>query len=437
MAIREITYTLSPSGISPAAEQFGGVQGDHRATKLTFKFNGDLVTALNACKNLHFRFDAYDGEGNVCQTEGELSEDNSLEYFLEERLTRAGGKIAVVLVCTQVNDSAETKLELYNFPALLRLKNKPRGNGETSENRESYTTLLEAAKNAADSAKAIADAAKNGEFDGKDGVSATHCWNGTELTITSASGTSSVDLKGEKGDQGDQGPKGDQGPQGEPGIITNLDQAYNPESSNAQSGTAVAEAVASKMDKFGNVTETDELIEVDLVMQNADGQLIPTRFKLGNDAYIERSTNGDLIFHIGEKIFYINVGSALEGIDFNGMPLLGVETLDFAQDDAVANVGYVNKMCVPERITTTFGSYQVLENNKEYIASNLVSNVEFGYSNGSDIICSIIFTTATEGDININFPTGTKFIGGRPTFSNDETWELNIKNGVVVGGKVE
>ena len=36
--------------------------------------------------------------------------------------------------------------------------------------------------------------------DGKDGVSVTHLWSGTTLSITSASGTSSVDLKGEKGD---------------------------------------------------------------------------------------------------------------------------------------------------------------------------------------------------------------------------------------------
>jgi hypothetical protein len=38
---------------------------------------------------------------------------------------------------------------------------------------------------------------------GKDGISATHEWNGTVLTITSASGTSSADLKGDKGDKGD------------------------------------------------------------------------------------------------------------------------------------------------------------------------------------------------------------------------------------------
>lgn len=51
---------------------------------------------------------------------------------------------------------------------------------------------------------------KDGE-PGKDGVSATHSWNGTTLTITSASGTSSADLKGEQGKPGKDGEKGDSG----------------------------------------------------------------------------------------------------------------------------------------------------------------------------------------------------------------------------------
>lgn len=49
---------------------------------------------------------------------------------------------------------------------------------------------------------AIANIEISGGSDGKDGISATHSWNGTVLTITSASGTSSADLKGEKGDDG-------------------------------------------------------------------------------------------------------------------------------------------------------------------------------------------------------------------------------------------
>ena len=47
--------------------------------------------------------------------------------------------------------------------------------------------------------------------DGKDGISATHQWNGTVLTVTSASGTSSADLKGDKGEQGDTGAVGEAG----------------------------------------------------------------------------------------------------------------------------------------------------------------------------------------------------------------------------------
>ena len=47
--------------------------------------------------------------------------------------------------------------------------------------------------------------------DGKDGISATHQWNGTVLTVTSASGASSADLKGDKGEQGDIGAVGEAG----------------------------------------------------------------------------------------------------------------------------------------------------------------------------------------------------------------------------------
>ena len=53
--------------------------------------------------------------------------------------------------------------------------------------------------------EALQSAKDSGEFDGDDGVSATHKWNGTTLTVTSASGTSSADLKGEKGNQGEDG----------------------------------------------------------------------------------------------------------------------------------------------------------------------------------------------------------------------------------------
>ena len=67
---------------------------------------------------------------------------------------------------------------------------------------------------------------KNGNK-GDNGTSATHSWNGTTLTITSASGTSSADLKGAKGDKGDKGDsvkgdKGDTGANGTSVTVTNV-----------------------------------------------------------------------------------------------------------------------------------------------------------------------------------------------------------------------
>ena len=62
---------------------------------------------------------------------------------------------------------------------------------------------------------------------GADGVSCTHSWNGTVLTVTSASGTSSADLMGPQGltgatgatgPQGETGATGPQGPQGKTGA---------------------------------------------------------------------------------------------------------------------------------------------------------------------------------------------------------------------------
>ncbi len=55
---------------------------------------------------------------------------------------------------------------------------------------------------------------------GADGVSCTHEWNGTTLTVTSASGTSEADLKGEKGDTGEQGEAGKDGTTYVPSIGT-------------------------------------------------------------------------------------------------------------------------------------------------------------------------------------------------------------------------
>ncbi|MDD6693546.1 MAG: hypothetical protein PUE38_04150 [Olsenella sp.] len=53
--------------------------------------------------------------------------------------------------------------------------------------------------------------------DGHDGVSCTHSWSGTVLTVTSASGTTSADLAGPRGEAGPRGPQGERGDVGPAG----------------------------------------------------------------------------------------------------------------------------------------------------------------------------------------------------------------------------
>lgn len=67
--------------------------------------------------------------------------------------------------------------------------------------------------------QALNDAKNTGKFDGEDGVDVTHEWDGTILRVTSASGTSEADLKGERGERGEKGDKGDKGDTGESGIV--------------------------------------------------------------------------------------------------------------------------------------------------------------------------------------------------------------------------
>jgi hypothetical protein len=86
-------------------------------------------------------------------------------------------------------------------------------------------------------------------------------------------------------------------------------------------------------------------------------------------------------------------------------------------------------------VNFTDGSTLTIEDNTEYIAETDITNLTIVYPN-TPFICSFSFTLASEGDITITLPE-SKYIGGAPSFANGETWELNIKNGVVVGGLAE
>ena len=80
----------------------------------------------------------------------------------------------------------------------------------------------------------------------------THSWNGTVLTVTSDSGTSSADLQGSKGDTGIRGP------QGPAGVIVNPDGTIDTSAYATETyvNEKIAEVEAGSVDLSNYYTKT-------------------------------------------------------------------------------------------------------------------------------------------------------------------------------------
>ena len=85
-------------------------------------------------------------------------------------------------------------------------------------------------------------------------------------------------------------------------------------------------------------------------------------------------------------------------------------------------------------VTLTDNSTTALTDNTEYSATD-VNTLTFTYPQG-DFECYMTLNFASSGTITVTFPTSS-YIGTAPTFANGETWEVSVKNGVIVAGKVE
>lgn len=87
----------------------------------------------------------------------------------------------------------------------------------------------------------------------------SHKWNGTVLTITSDSGTSSADLKGEKGDTGVRGAQGAKGRTGELNTDALVDYATKEDVSAAIANAQIPEATAD-LSAYWTITDTEQFL---------------------------------------------------------------------------------------------------------------------------------------------------------------------------------
>ena len=119
-----------------------------------------------------------------------------------------------------------------------------------------YQQLINIAKETKNIAESVRNDADSGLFKGDKGDKGNTGDKGDKGDIGPQGVQGPKGAKGDKGDKGDkgepgiQGERGEKGEKGDNGLDALTDQTYNPESENAQSGKAVAEAISSNIQLF-------------------------------------------------------------------------------------------------------------------------------------------------------------------------------------------
>lgn len=152
-----------------------------------------IVENADACQEVHFgRYK--DPTALVCS----IREADGQRVVDVPNILLQSDKPITAYLFSHVGDGALTR---YAESILVRSRPRPENYVYTETEVLSYEALEQR----------ITDLEENGGTQGDpgtpgaDGISCTHEWNGSVLTVTSASGTSSADLKGEQGNPGIDG----------------------------------------------------------------------------------------------------------------------------------------------------------------------------------------------------------------------------------------
>ena len=93
----------------------------------------------------------------------------------------------------------------------------------------------------------------------------------------------------------------------------------------------------------------------------------------------------------------------------------------------------VGSQAAPIVVTQSAPTAITLADNTVYYLSG-VTSLTISYPASGHWECLIVLTTASSGTVTITLPTST-YIGSVPSFGNRQTWEISIRDSVVVAGK--
>ena len=177
-----------------------------------------------------------------------------------------------------------------------------------------------------------------------------------------------------------------------------------------------------------------ETVSMDL-QRILDGFVFPAMFKAHEH---DNKSVLDLISAVDGKLRYNGSDVGLKGEKGDkgepgtpGAPGAQGSDATVTKNNVVAALGYT-----PQAVSAqvTAGTEITLADNTEYRLEN-VATLTLTYPMGN-FECWLKLTFAASGSITVTLPTGTKYIGNAPNFASGETWEMSIKDGVVIAQKV-
>lgn len=163
------------------------------------------------------------------------------------------------------------------------------------------------------------------------------------------------------------------------------------------------------------------------------GQIGADFIGYSNDALPNMSTVGEALDELVKKSGHTHTNKdVLDKLsNSNGKLQYNGSDISVTKNGVISALGYTPQ-AVSTKVAT--GSNIALADNTEYRLAN-VTTLTLTYPAG-DFECWMRLTFAASGNVTVTLPTGTRYIGNAPSFANGETWEMSIKDGVVIAQKV-
>ncbi len=173
--LREIIYTVALKGIEPITVQKGGVQGEHRATRLQFNLDETFKSwclSLLGKSRLFCRADACDGSGVVhrsltLEMTAEMINSGCFYYDLDQSVTRQGGFVKLCLVFSLLDNKNATWATVKSYYVTVELDVSPT---YIEEDYHDMTDMFVQTKNYGEQARANATIAMEYKEAAKDAL---------------------------------------------------------------------------------------------------------------------------------------------------------------------------------------------------------------------------------------------------------------------------